>query len=224
MHAITDVDTDIFQPPKALKQGIRFNSTMINKSMITKEMNTLIAERRFDNMIKLAEQIIDEYPDCYLGRWWIARAYTLIGDTDAALDWFMEAMKKAEDKLQESKISSSISNVYNIRKDWRESLNYTDIALALNPENVVAIIARSIALMATGDRKGANKLLDQNKLLFKEDYQKACVAAVKRDKPMMLEHLSEAIKENPHNRVTVLYDPDFSLYKRDPEFRALLKG
>jgi tetratricopeptide (TPR) repeat protein len=133
-------------------------------------------------------------------------------------------MKKAEDELEESKISSSIANVYNIRKDWEESLNYTDIALELNPENVVAIIARSIALMATGERKGANKLLDQNIGLFKNDYQKACVAAVKRDKQKMLEHLSKAIEENPHNKVTVLHDPDFSLYTRDLEFRALLKG
>ena len=197
---------------------------MFDESKIVQEMNSLIADRRFNEMIKLAEQVIDEYPDSYLGRWWIARAYTLMGDTEAALDWFMESMKKAENELEESKISSSIANVYNIRKDWKESLNYTDIALELNPENVVAIIARSIALMATGERKAANKLLDQNNGLFKEDYQKACVAAVKRDKQQMIEHLFKAIIENPHNKVTVLHDPDFSLYTRDPEFRALLKG
>jgi tetratricopeptide (TPR) repeat protein len=147
-----------------------------------------------------------------------------MGDTEAALDWFMEAMKKADDEFEESKISSSIANVYNIRKDWRESLNYTDIALELNPENVVAIIAQGIALMASGKRKEANKLLVQNMSLFKDDYQKACVAAVKRDKKKMLKNLTKAIKQNPHNRITVLHDPDFSLYTRDPEFRSLLKA
>jgi len=197
---------------------------MFDESKIAQEMNSLIADRRFKEMIERAEQVIDEYPESYLGRWWTARAYTLMGDTEAALDWFMEAMKKAESELQESKISSSIANVYNIRKDWEKSLNYTDIALALNPKNVVAIIARSIALMATGKRKEANMLLDKNKGLMKEDYQKACVASVKRDKPKMLEYLSKAIKENPHNKITVLHDPDFSLYTRDPEFRTLLKA
>ena len=197
---------------------------MIDLSKISTEMNKHIADRRFDEMIQLGEQIINEHPESYLGRWWIARAYTLIGDTEGALDWFMEAMKNAGDEFEESKISSSIANVYNIRKDWRESMNYTDIALELNPENVVAIIARSIALMATGDRKSANRLLDQNTRLFKEDYQKACVAAVKRDKQKMLKILAEVFKENPHNKVTVLCDPDFSLYTRDPEFRSLLKG
>lgn len=200
------------------------NSSMFDESKIARKMNAFIAERRFNDMIELAKGIIDERPDSYLGRWWTARAYTLVGDTEAALDWFIEAMKRADDELEESKISSSIANVYNIRKDWRESLNYTDIALELNPKNVVAIIAQSIALMATGDRKGATRLLDQNKGLIKEDYQKACVAAVKRDKQKMLDYIKEAIKENPHNRVTVLYDPDFSLYTRDPEFRALLKA
>ena len=197
---------------------------MFDESKIAQEMNSLIEERSFNEMIVLADRIMDEYPESYLGRWWTARAYTLMGDTEAALDWFMEAMKKAESELEESKISSSIANVYNIRKNWSESLNYTDVALELNPENVVAIIARSIALMATGERKTANQLLDKNQRLFKEDYQKACVAAVKRDKPKMLEYLSKAIKENPHNKVTILHDPDFNLYTRDPEFRALLKG
>ncbi len=197
---------------------------MIDVSKITTEMNGFIAEKRFNDMIKLGEQLIDDYPDNYLGRWWIARAYTLRGDTESALDWFMEAMKKTESEQEESKISSSIANVYNIRKDWEEALNYTGIALELNPENVVAIIARSIALSASGDRKGASRLLDQNIRLFKEDYQKACVAAVKRDKHMMLVILSEVFKQSPHNRVTVLCDPDFSLYTRDSEFRALVKG
>ena len=197
---------------------------MLDAQKIGTDMNMLIAERRFNDIVKKAEQLIDEYPDSYLGRWWIARAYTLMGDTESALHWFMEAMKKAEDDYEESKISSSMANVYNIRKDWNQSLNYTEIALELNPENVVGVIARSIALMATGNRKEAYKLLDKNTKLYKEDYQKACVAAVKKDKEKMLEYLKKAISENPHNKITVQYDPDFALYHRDPDFRALLKS
>jgi tetratricopeptide (TPR) repeat protein len=147
-----------------------------------------------------------------------------MGDTDTALEWFMEALKNAETEKEESKISSSMANVYNVRKEWQESLNYTDIALELNPNNVVAVIARSIALMAMGKRAEANRLLDQNNKLFKEEYPKACVAAVKRDKVTMLKHLANILLENPQNKVTVLCDPDFSLYWDDPDFRALLKA
>jgi tetratricopeptide (TPR) repeat protein len=196
---------------------------MLDATKIMTQMNSLIAERRFDEMLDRSEQLIEEYPESYLGRWWKARVYTFIGNTGAALHWFMEAMKKADDDQDDSKICSSIANVYNVIKKWDESLNYTDIALELNPDNVVAVIARSIALMATGKKREASQLLAKKGGLFREEYQKACVAAVMRDKHKMLEHLSKAVKENPHNRVTVLFDPDFALYRNDLDFLAVLK-
>ena len=109
-----------------------------------------------------------------------------------------------------------MANIYNIRKDWIQAVNYADIALELNPDNVVAIIARSIALMATGKRKEADQLFEEKEKLFKDDYQKACVSAVKRDKKDMLKYLAKAIKDNSHNKVTVLFDPDFTPYSRPP--------
>jgi tetratricopeptide (TPR) repeat protein len=196
---------------------------MLDANQINPEMNQLIAAKQFKEIAKGAEKLIEAYPDNYLGYWWKARASTFMGDTDLALHWFIEAMKKSENDHEESKISSSMANVCNIRKDWENSLNYTEIALELNQENVVAIIAKSIALVATGRKKEAYQLLDRNNKHFKEDYQKACVAAVKKDKQKMLKYLGKAIKENPHTRVTVLHDPDFAIYRRDPEFRSLLK-
>ena len=197
---------------------------MLDATKIATAMNGLIAERRFKELLERSELLIDEYPESYLGWWWKARACTFLGDNGAALHLFMEAMKRAEDDAEESKISSSIANVYNVLKNWEESLNYTDIALELNPDNVVAIIARSIALIATGKRGEAGKLLEKKKALFKEEYQKACAAAVLKNKKEMLEHLRNAVMENPYNRVTVLYDPDFALYRRDPDFLAVLKA
>ncbi len=184
-------------------------------------MNDFIAKRRFNDMIDCAEQLIQENPDSYLGTWWKARTLTFIGDTDGALRWFMESMKKAESDEEESKISSSMANVYNVRKQWEDALNYSAIALVLNPKNVVGVIARSIALSATGKQNEAHNLLDSNEKLYREDYQKACVAAVKRDKRKMLEYLSKTVEKNPHSKITVQYDPDFANYRGDDEFKKL---
>ena len=75
---------------------MQFIGFMLDAQKIGTDMNMLIAERRFNEIITRAEQVINEYPENYLGRWWKARAYTLMGDTAASLHWFMEAMKKAE--------------------------------------------------------------------------------------------------------------------------------
>jgi len=193
----------------------------IDMKAITSEMNQLIAKRDFNGMIDKAESIIDEHPSSYLGRWWMARTLTFMGRTDEALDWLMEAMKRADSDEEESKISSSMANVYNVMKQWEDSLNYTAIALELYQSNVVAIIARSIALSAMGKRKEASRLLDSNQRLYVDDYQRACVAAVKRNKTKMLDHLRKAVEGTPHSKVTVQYDPEFAPYRGDPEFREI---
>ena len=193
----------------------------IDQKAIKGEMNQLIAARDFNGMIEKARGIIDEHPSSYLGRWWMARGLTFMGRTDEALDWLMMAMRKAESDGEESRIASSMANVYNVRKQWEESLKFTAIALELDSRNVVGVIARSIALSATGKRDEASRLLDSNKRLYNDDYQRACVAAVNRDKPSMLGYLRLAVEENPHSKVTVQYDPDFAPYMRDPEFREI---
>ena len=193
----------------------------IDQKSIKVEMNHLIALRDFNGMLEKAGNILDDHPSSYLGRWWMARALTFMGRTDEALDWLMMAMRKAESDGEESKIASSMANVHNVRKQWDESLNYSAIALELNRENVVGVIARSIALSATGKRAEATKLLDSNQRLYVDDYQRACVAAVKRKKAKMLEHLRKAVEGNPHSKVTVQYDPDFAHYRKDPKFKAI---
>jgi tetratricopeptide (TPR) repeat protein len=194
---------------------------LIDQKAIKGEMNQLIEVRDFNGMIEKAGSIIDEHPSSYLGRWWMSRALTFMRRTDEALDWLMMAMRRADSDGEESRIASSMANVYNVRKQWEDSLNYSAISLELDPRNVVGVIARSIALSATGKRNEASRLLDSNKRLYVDDYQRACVAAVKRDKPSMLEYLRNAMEGSPHSKVTVRYDPDFALYRRDPEFREI---
>ena len=194
----------------------------IDMKVISSEMNQLIVKRDFNGMIDKAESLIDEQPSSYLGRWWMARTFTFMGRTEEALEWLMEAMKRADSDEEESKIASSMANVYNVMKRWEDSLNYTAIALELNSRNVVGVIARSIALSAMGKGKEASRLLDSNQRLYVDDYQRACVASVKRKKAKMLEHLRKAVEGKPHSKVTVQFDPDFAPYRGDPEFREII--
>ena len=190
--------------------------------LISQAMNTLIESEKFIELVEAAETIIHEHPDDYLGYWWKGRALTFIGRHDEAIKSFIESLKHATNDNEESKIMSSISNIYNIQRKYDKTLQYTEIALELNPNNVVAIIARSIALASTGKKREARQLLEDNKRLYEEDYQKACVHAVLKEKDEMLRFLSKAIESNPHNRVTVRFDPDFRLFHRDPEFIKLV--
>ncbi len=196
---------------------------MLDTEQINNEMNKLIIDRRFQEIIKKSDEMIDAYPYSYLGRWWKARAYTFLGDTDKALHWFMEALKNTASEEEESRVCSSFANVYNIRKDWHNSLKYSEIALELNPNNPVAIITRSIALSATGKKQEAYQLINEHRGIFREEYEKACIAAVLSNKEEMLQHLRNSIIENPHHKITVLYDPEFEPYLKHNDFNKLLK-
>ncbi len=189
---------------------------------ISKLMNQYIEEKRFDAMYDFSETLIQENEENYLGKWWKARALTFLGDTDEALSWFMKGLMNAASDEEESKIMSSIANIYNIRKEWEKALKYTDIALELNPLNVVGVVAKSVALTALGRKRDAQMVLVSNSGLIVTDYQKACVAAIKGDKTRMLEYLEKAVGDNPHVRVSVQYDPEFMPYRRDPDFRKIL--
>ena len=195
---------------------------LMDLNQISHQMNLLIAAEQFPELVEAAETIIIEHPDDYLGYWWKGRALTFIGRTEDAIRSFIGALKHATNDKEESKIMSSISNIYNIQRQYDKTFQYTEIALELNPDNVVAVIARGIALASTGKKHEARQLLDANKRLYKEDYQKACVHAILREKEKAFDYLSKAIESNPHNRVTVRFDPDFRLYLRNPVFNKLL--
>lgn len=197
---------------------------MLDEVSINQEMNELLKERSFTEMINKAEHVIRRYPKSYLGNWWKAQTLIMTGDTEAALYCFIEALKKANNEKEESKISSSIASMYTIRKDWEQALNYAEISLELNHENLAAIITKSIALLATGKKNQAYHLIENNKHLYKDYFQKASVAAVQKDKKKMLNYLNQAIVNNPHYRVIVQFDPAFSLYRKDSEFQELIKN
>ena len=94
----------------------------IDQKAIKVEMNQLISVRDFNGMLKKAGNILDDHPSSYLGRWWMARILTFMGRTNEAHDWLMMGMRKAESDEEESKIASSMANIYNVQNQWEDSL------------------------------------------------------------------------------------------------------
>lgn len=187
-------------------------------------MNGHIAYQEFAMMLELSESMMVESPSVYLGYWWKGRALTFLGRPDDALDAFFEALNRADSDFVESKVCSSIANVYNVKRDYQQTLNFTEKARELNPDNVVAIIAQSIALTKTGKKKQAKQLLDDNWSKYLEEYQQACAHAVLGQKDKMLEQLAKSIQGNPHQKITIQHDPDFRDYLGDSGFLKLIKG
>ena len=189
-----------------------------------KNLNNLIWQGDFHSLLMEAEAMVDEEPDNYIGYWWRGRALTLQGRLDEAVKAFYDAVKHADDDLEESRIMASLANVFNVRKEYDMALDYADIALELNSENPVAVLTRGVALAATGDKRKASEHLSSSWGILKDSYERACGYAVTGQKENMLEALREDLAVNPHHRVTVLHDPEFRPYLRSPDFRALLKN
>lgn len=187
-------------------------------------MNNLIGLGDFHSLLREAEAMVDEGPDNYIGYWWRGRALTLQGRLDEAVKAFYDAVKHADDDHEESRIMASLANVFNVRKEYDLALDYADIALELNSENPVAVLARGVALAATGEKREASEHLSSSWDKLRGSYERACGYAVTGQKTKMLDALRDDLTVNPHHRVIVLHDPEFRPYLRSPDFRALLKN
>ena len=189
-----------------------------------KNLNNLIGLGDFHSLLREAEAMVDEEPDNYIGYWWRGRALTLQGRLDEAVKAHYDAVKHADDDHEESRIMASLANVFNVRKESDLALDYADIALELNSENPVAVLARGVALTATGKKREASEHLSSSWGKLRDSYEQACGYAVMGQKTKMLEALRDDLAVNPHHRVTVLHDPEFRPYFRSTDFRALLKN
>jgi tetratricopeptide (TPR) repeat protein len=187
-------------------------------------MNSLIGSSDFASLLREADAVTDAEPDSYIGYWWLGRALTLQGRLDEAVRAFYDSIKHAEDDDEESRIMANLASVFNAKKEYDVALDYSEIALELNPGNPAAVLALGVALAATGNKRAASDHISANWGKLRDGYQRACGYAIMGQKDKMLEVLKEDLVDNPHHRVMALLDPEFRPYIFNHEFRALLKN
>jgi len=109
---------------------------------------------------------------------------------------------------------------------FREQLKLTERGLSLEPDHILFLNARAIALMRLGEFDRADK--DLKRLLQLEEgfsvgqYAAACLAALNRDKALMLSHFKNAVRMNPDWKNFAKEDPDFMAFFEDAEWQEVV--
>ena len=72
--------------------------------------------------------------------------------------------------------------------------------------------------------KEAEKILQDILPEIENKYLRACASALLDDKEKMLKELEAAIEEDSGRKVVAKFDPEFTDYREDPDFRKLVYG
>jgi tetratricopeptide (TPR) repeat protein len=190
---------------------------------IQDSLRKMMIENDFYGMLNRSIELIDEEPSNYNGYWWAGKSLRFLGRYVEAVKFLHDALKHADDDNEESLIMSSLADVFNLQRKYNRALDYAEVALELDPDNVEAVISKGFALIALGRRSDAEQLMDRYMRKFIDSYNLARAYAILRRKGPMIETLSKALRERPSNKYSILRDPEFNPYLKDPELIAIMK-
>ncbi|OGF63838.1 MAG: hypothetical protein A2Y62_21575 [Candidatus Fischerbacteria bacterium RBG_13_37_8] len=160
------------------------------------EAQDAMAEGKYENAIKILQQVKKALPACHL-------AGTMLGLANMQLGNYQEAIKYYnEEKSALKEIAYfSIGNVYFKMRDFDNAKKQYEEALKLNPELVEAYIASGEISVLTGKVEEAEALLAKADKLKVNDsklrYLQGLIQAVKQNYPAAEEYFKEAIELNP---------------------------
>ena len=184
----------------------------------------IISKGDFELLLIRAEEMVKAEPNSYLGYWWRGRALSFQGRYDEAVKAFYDSVKHSNTDKEESMIIACIANLFNIKKDYCMALEYSNIALELDPDNPTAILSKGVALIATGMKREASEHISLNWGKLVDGYQRAKGYALTGQKSKMMDALKDDLAKNPHHRIAVYHDPEFRPYLRDPSLRSILSN
>jgi len=178
---------------------------------------------RFEEALKMSEQMIRAAPTDYRGYHERGESLDYLGKLKDAIASYNEALKyTAEKSLEQDIVLVSRSNVRLLTGDWKGALSDAENSLLIDLEGYEAMINKCIALKNLGREEEANQILKDVLTKTEDKHLRACAFAVLGDKENMLKELATAIEEDSRNKVTAKFDPDFTDYRDDLDFRKLV--
>jgi len=177
--------------------------------------------------LEFAEKVIRIKPSDYYGYCLKSLVFIYIGKYKEAEELLEEAfVQTKENSKDRATVYTNMSHISLLENLWESALDNAEKALKIDPDESAAICNKCIALKKLGKVNEANKIM--NKTLTKIDsswtgkYNRACSYAVLEDKENMLKELSDAIKEDTYFIPRAKMDPEFEVYRMDPDFRKLV--
>ena len=178
----------------------------------------------FENALEVSEKMINKAPNNYTGYWLKGCSLRFLGKLKDAIANLNEALKYTTENSRERYfyVIASRSDVFLLDEKWKDALSDAEKASQVDPKNYNAVVNKCIALKKLGRKVEAKKILQGILPEMDDKYYRAAAFAVLGDKKNMFKELKAAIKEDSANRVRAKFDPDFTDYREDPDFRKLV--
>ena len=178
---------------------------------------------KFDKALEMSERMIRCAPTNSIGYELKGSSLKFFGRINDSVASFDKCLKYTTEKTEAQRlIIVSKSNALLLAGDWEKALSDAEKALQIGIGDHTALINKCIALNKLGRAEEADSILRENLPIIKDEYLRACAFAVLSDKENMLKELAVAIEGDSRNRVTAKFDPDFTDYRDDLDFRKLV--
>jgi tetratricopeptide (TPR) repeat protein len=179
----------------------------------------------FQRALELSEKMISQAPTDFRGHWRKGSSLVRLNRLEDAIASCSEALKYTADKTPErGSVLLSRSNTLLIAENWEEALSDAQNALLMDPENQAALLNKCMALKKLGREDESKQIVQDVLPKIKHKYGRACAFAQLGDRENMLKELESAIKRDSGYAVDAKFDPDFTDYREDPDFRKVVYG
>lgn len=184
-----------------------------------------LCTEQFEKAHDMSEKAIKKSPDDFRGYTNKGLSFIHLNKIEDSIASYSEALKYTTEKSEErAVVLIGMSNVFLIAGNWSEALSDAEKALQMQPKNYTSLINKCIALKKLGRGEEAETILQDIVSKTEDGYLRVGAFAVLDDREEMLKELEAAIEEDSGTIVRAKFDPEFTDYREDPDFRKLVWG